>query len=259
MGDERSDVPRSLDADARLLPFLPALLQDLWALGFTPEPLLRLLERHGLTRRSSVSVLDLGCGKGASLIRLSEELGWHGQGVDLVPEFVAEARRRAIEAGVADRVRFDVADLAAVARAGPPVELVLFGFDAPVLGTLEESLTVVRSRLSGTGHLVLDTAWTRGGSPRTEGALSEAETKAAIEAAGLAVVGEELVDPDWVRDQNRANTERIRRRAVELGRRHPDQRVWFDGYVRSQEQECARLEDQCVCAILLLAPRTTSG
>jgi len=94
MNDESRDVSESLDADERLLPFLPALLQDLCALGFTPEPMLRLLERCGMAKRRSVRVLDLGCGKGAALIRLAQEFGWHGEGVDLVSEFVDEARRR---------------------------------------------------------------------------------------------------------------------------------------------------------------------
>jgi SAM-dependent methyltransferase len=255
MNDESWDVSASLDADERLLPYLPALLQDLWALGFTPEPMLRLLKRCGMAKRRSVRMLDLGCGKGAALIRLAQEFGWHGEGVDLFSEFVEEARRRAMEGGVADRVRFDVTDMARAAREGQVVDLILFGFDNDVLGTLQESLAIVRSRLAGAGHVVLDTVWTRGQEPRMDAAMSEAETKDAICAAGLVVVGEELLDPQWVCEQNHANTEHIRRRADELGRQHPGKQRWFDDYVRRQEEECARLEEELVCAIVLLAPR----
>lgn len=75
MSEENRDVSHSLDADERLLPFLPVLLQDLWSLGFSPQPMLRLLDRCGVTKRQSMSVLDLGCGKGAALVRLAREFG----------------------------------------------------------------------------------------------------------------------------------------------------------------------------------------
>lgn len=256
MSDGTRSVCESLSADQRLLPFLPALLQDLWALGFQPDPMVRLLDRCGVASRRSAKVLDLGCGKGAALIRLAQELGWQGEGVDLVPEFLEEARRRAREIGVDDLVRFHVADIGKAAREGGPVDLVLFGFDTDVPGSLTESLTVVRSRLAGGGHVLLDTVWTRGQEPGAGAAMSEDEVKEAVSAARLGVVGEERLDPDWVRDQNRTNTERIRRRAMELGQRNPDKKPWFDDYVRCQEEECSRLEEELVCAIRLLGPRS---
>ena len=250
-----SDVSDSLDADDRLLPFLPALLEDLWALGFNPEPMLRLLNRCGLAKQAGLRVLDLGCGKGAGLVRLAQEFGWYGEGVDLIPDFIQEARKRAVEHGVADRVRFEAADIARVARQGCEIDLILFGFDADVLGTLEESLTVVRSRLARAGHVVLDTVWTRGEQSKPDVAMSEANTRRAVRAAGFDIAGEEILDPEWVRGQNHDNTERIRRSARELGRRHLDKKRWFDDYVRRQEEQCRQLEEELVCCILLLGAR----
>ena len=82
--------------------------------------------------------------------------------------------------------------------------------------------------------------------------MSEAETRSAVLDAGFAVVDEEILDPEWIRAQNHANTERIRTRAHELGRRHPNKAPWFDDYVRRQEEECRQLEQELVCAILVL-------
>lgn len=178
--------------------------------------------------------------------------------MDLIPEFVEETKQRAAQVGVANLVRFDIADMAEAAHEGRPVELVLFGFDSDALGTLEQSLTLARYRLSGVGHVVLDTVWTRGQVPRSDLAMTEVETKDAVCAAGLVVVGEEILDPDWIRQENHANTERIRRRADELGRRHPAWKTWFDDYVRRQEEECSQLEEELVCAILLLTPRLST-
>lgn len=249
------EVSDSLDADERLLPFLPALLQDLWALGFSPDPMLKLLIRSGLAKHPNLRVLDLGCGKGAALVRLAREFGWHGEGVDLMPDFIQEARKRSAEYGVADRLRFEVAAITQAVRQGPEIDLILFGFDADVLGTLEESLKVLRSRLASAGHIVLDTAWTRGESSKPNVAMSETSTKSAVRAAGFDVIDEEILDSEWVRAQNHDNTEAIRRRARELGRRYPEKQPWFDDYVRRQEEECRQLEEEFACCILLLRAR----
>jgi SAM-dependent methyltransferase len=248
------EVSQSLDADERLLPFLPFLLQDLGALGFGPEPMVRLLRSSALAGCRGVRLLDLGCGKGAALIRLAQEFGWSGEGVDLIPEFIAEARRRAQQAGVADRLRFEVADIGQAVRQGGAVDVILFGCDSGVLGSLEECLTVLRTRLACPGYIVLDTVWTAAEELGPAGAApSEARTRSAVRAAGLDVAGQEILDARWVHDQNHANTEHIRRRALELGRRFPDKKSWFDDYVRRQEQECRELEEELVCSILLLA------
>ncbi|MEU6696238.1 class I SAM-dependent methyltransferase [Pseudonocardia sp. NPDC046786] len=58
------------------------------------------------------SVLDLACGKGEMLCTWARELGFTGTGVDLSTAFVADARDRARELGVADRVSFVHGDAA---------------------------------------------------------------------------------------------------------------------------------------------------
>lgn len=58
-------------------------------------------------------VLDVGCGVGRWSCRLAAR-GALVTGVDLSPTMIAQARRRAQEAGVAARCRFRVADLAAL-------------------------------------------------------------------------------------------------------------------------------------------------
>jgi SAM-dependent methyltransferase len=68
-------------------------------------------------------VLDVGCGVGR-WSRLLAARGAQVTGVDLSPTMIGEARRRAAEAGLADRCRFLVQDSAAL-DAGEQFELVL--------------------------------------------------------------------------------------------------------------------------------------
>lgn len=49
-------------------------------------------------------LLDLGCGRGELLTRWAAQYGIGGTGVDISAVFLKEARRRARERGVADRL-----------------------------------------------------------------------------------------------------------------------------------------------------------
>lgn len=55
-------------------------------------------------------LLDLACGRGELLTRWAAQYGIGGTGVDISAAFLKEARRRARERGVADRVTFVQAD-----------------------------------------------------------------------------------------------------------------------------------------------------
>lgn len=55
-------------------------------------------------------VLDLGCGVGVPAVRIAEVTGAEVLGVSVVPSHVQQATRQAAEAGLSDRVRFEVAD-----------------------------------------------------------------------------------------------------------------------------------------------------
>jgi SAM-dependent methyltransferase len=55
-------------------------------------------------------VLDVGCGKGTSAVYLAEHYGCGVVGVDISPDSIDEARRRASRRGLEDKVRFEVGD-----------------------------------------------------------------------------------------------------------------------------------------------------
>lgn len=69
----------------------------------------RMLEAADVTREDVV--FDLGSGDGRIPITAAKKYGARGVGVEIDPELVAEARKNAREAGVADRVEFRQGDL----------------------------------------------------------------------------------------------------------------------------------------------------
>ncbi|QQM46267.1 SAM-dependent methyltransferase [Streptomyces liliifuscus] len=75
---------------------------------FTEDQLMQLGEICRL--REGQRQFDLACGKGEMAARWAAHFGISGLGVDNNEEFIADARARAAELGVSERVRFEVAD-----------------------------------------------------------------------------------------------------------------------------------------------------
>ena len=75
---------------------------------FTPEHLATL--GAALRLESGTRVLDLGSGSGEMLCTWARDHGVVGTGIDLSRLFTDQAKRRAVELGVADRVEFIHAD-----------------------------------------------------------------------------------------------------------------------------------------------------
>jgi cyclopropane-fatty-acyl-phospholipid synthase len=72
--------------------------------------------------RPGLEVLDIGCGWGGMALMLARDFGARVTGITLSEEQLAEARRRAEEAGLADRVAFELMDYRAWRR---PVDRVV--------------------------------------------------------------------------------------------------------------------------------------
>ena len=93
-------LAKSLTADTTdIIPFLPYLLQDLWELGSSGQEMRELL-RPNVPVTAGFTAPDLGCGKGAVSVTLAKALGIRCKGIDLIGDFIHEAREKAIEHGV---------------------------------------------------------------------------------------------------------------------------------------------------------------
>ena len=71
---------------------------------FTPEKFATL--GAALRLAPDTRILDLGSGSGEMLCTWARDYGVQGTGIDLSPLFTEQAKRRAAELGVSDRVRF---------------------------------------------------------------------------------------------------------------------------------------------------------
>lgn len=79
-----------------------------WNNPISQERMSRYL--RAIPLRPEQRVIDIGCGCGEVLIRVAEQSGAAGLGIDQSPEFIAEARRRESKRVDPARVEFVVAD-----------------------------------------------------------------------------------------------------------------------------------------------------
>lgn len=244
-------IARSLDATPDLLPFLPELLGDLFALGSSPEQVVAVLAELGF--QGGGLLLDAGCGKGAVSILAAARLGAQVTGVEAMAPFVAEARRRAAEHGVAARCRFLCADL----RAALPL---LTGFDAamllglgPVLGGPRATVAALRACVRPGGLILIDDGYLADSSAASsEGPLGHEPTLAALVAHGDELLREVVEDSAESARRNAAILAAIRRSAERLADAHPADRERILGYVTAQERATAREETEFVNALWCL-------
>jgi cyclopropane-fatty-acyl-phospholipid synthase len=103
-----------------------------------------LLDRPGL------EVLDIGCGWGGMAITLARDHGARVTGITLSEEQLAAARRRAAEAGLSERVRFELMDYRAWTR--PVDRIVSVGmFEHVGIDHYRRFFTTVRAALKEDG------------------------------------------------------------------------------------------------------------
>jgi SAM-dependent methyltransferase len=246
-------VARAMDgSDGRIVPFLPYIFQDAWELGAVPGMVIDLVRRHARDR-AGLSVLDLGCGKGAVSVKLAAAFGCRCLGIDAIPEFVAFADAKAAEAGVAHLCRFEVADIRERIEGLGRFDIIVLGAIGPVFGDYRETLGVLAPHLAENGLVVVDDGYLPDDSPQTHPqVLKRADLLRQIAAAGMRVIEEVPVPGEELKRLNETLYRGLERRCAELAGTHPELKDVFEDYVRRQMEENAFLEGDVVCVVLAI-------
>ncbi len=247
-------IARSLDAPPELLPFLPELLADIWALGASVKIIVDLLRPMGLDDPGR-RVFDVGCGKGAVAVSLAKQIGCRVYGVDGFEPFIAEARTRAADAGVAELCTFECGDMREAVEHVRDYDAVIYAAHGPTLAG-RRCVEALRQCVRRGGYIVVDDGFLVEGvqskPPGYEDCRPYDQTVAALCAHGDRVVREVTLSPEkWHADDDRI-TNLVRRRAEALAVRHPQAASLLDEYVQVQQRECETLKAIHVPATWLL-------
>jgi cyclopropane fatty-acyl-phospholipid synthase-like methyltransferase len=252
---QQREVAEAFDATPELLPFIPELLADLWALGCSLEAIVEMLRPLGLPA-GTTRVLDLGCGKGAVALTLAQEFGFQALGVDFFEPFIQEARERAEEMGVASRCQFVCADMRDALGEARDFDVVIYASVGRVLGRFDECIAKLRRCVRPGGYMLIDDVFlaepNKIESPWYEHCTNHEETLRQLTAHGDALLREVIIPVGDVKALNRQATELIRKRAEKLAKLHPaaaDSLFW---YVEKQERESEIMETTVTSAVWLL-------
>jgi 2-polyprenyl-3-methyl-5-hydroxy-6-metoxy-1,4-benzoquinol methylase len=252
---QQREIAESFDATPELLPFIPELLADLWALGSSLDVIVELLRPLGLPAEAT-RVLDLGCGKGAVSLALARGFGFQALGVDFFEPFIQEARRRGEEMGVSSRCRFVCADMRDALGEARDFDVVIYASIGRALGRLDECVAELRQCVYGGGYMLIDDVFLisldKVESPWYEHCANHEDTLRQLTAHGDALLREVIIPAADVRALNRQATERIGRRAEKLAKLHPAAADSIFWYVEKQERASEIMETTATSAVWLL-------
>jgi cyclopropane fatty-acyl-phospholipid synthase-like methyltransferase len=248
-------VAKSMDANLDVSSFVPELVADMWALGSTPHVVVDLLRPLGLPAGSS-RIIDLGCGKGALGITVAKELGLEVLGVDLSEVFLAEARQKAEEHGVASLCQFEQRDLHDVVRRGGDFDVATLASLGGILGRFDQCVARMRNVVRSGGYLVIDDGFlNRAESVSRPGYghyASHERTLRQLTAHGDTILEERIYTIEETRAINLDYLQHITRRTEVLVKQHPSAAAALRRYVATQESECEFIDREITGAVWLL-------
>lgn len=239
----QENLARSLAAKTTdVIPFIPYMLQDFWALGLSPDIVLTLLERN-LKRGEEVRVLDLACGKGAISVVTAAKFKVHVTGIDLMNDFIDVARVKAAEYGVNSMCDFIAGDINEHMGYQCGFCVVIFSAVGDVIGDIEQTLIKLKAVLAEGGIIIID----------NYDYIDKHEAGLLFRRVGLELVDE--INESQARRNNLCSYElidnsslgmgAITRRASELSEMYPARHRIFEEYVQNQHNEYTYIENQC--------------
>ena len=249
-------LAKSLTAESTaLIPYLPYLLQDLWELGSSPKDMATLIYNH-VNVSIDTKVLDLACGKGAVGISLAKKFGCRVKGIDLMPDFIEEARKKAIEHQVENLCDFSIGDINHSVEIERDYDIVVLGAVGQVLGSQEETLKKLSQTIKKNGYLLLDDGYAKSESEKAY--LTKIQWPEIIAESGFQLIADLPIEQSDLSDVIEEQMACLTKRTNELKKRYPEDAHLFDQYLKSQLVECEELENDIIGVTMLLRKRLTS-
>jgi len=250
----KKELSESLDITTDLLPYLPELVTDLWALGSSPELIIKILKPLSLP--ASSRILDLGCGKGVVSIALARQFGFNTVGIDGMKAFLEEARDYAIQHKVNHLCQFIYMDIHEAVKNYTNYDIVIYASIGGTLGSYKKIVGKIRGCIKPGGLMIIDDGFLKGSTKiKMEGYghyISYENTIAQLTSHGDKILEEIIVDPEEIQKMDQEYTRFLSKRAANLAKKKPELKDKLAWYMKNQEEACHILEKDIEGVIWLI-------
>jgi 2-polyprenyl-3-methyl-5-hydroxy-6-metoxy-1,4-benzoquinol methylase len=253
----QQSIADSLEVDLQLLPYLPFLLQDLWALGSSVDLIIQVLKPLQLSKKE-FRALDLGCGKGAVSIRLAEEYGIQVLGIDAMVSFLEVARKKARQHQVDHLCEFQEHDIHKFVKADHVFNLVILASLGGILGDLRQTVAKLRQQVRGNGYIIIDDGYLRKVNRLERNGYQHyrnREQTITELTSNKDLILQEVSTEESSRQINRHYFKVIEKRGKQLATAHPELGSLIKNYVDLQAEENKVIEEYVQGALWLLQKR----
>ncbi len=246
-------IADSLEANKRILPYMPYLLQDMWALGCALESIITAVGSVGLHHKSKV--LDLGCGKGAASVQLAAEFRCNVLGIDATEPFLKDAQTKASEHKVSNLCEFVQEDILEYVKTEHHFDLVILASLGGIFGSFKNTIASLRSQVKNGGYMIIDDGYLRtrnslnrkgyGHYKNNKNTLKELTSynDKLIKEINTTVISRQIND-EFLQE--------IERRGKELITKHPEIKEEIEAYILLQYEECKVIDKEIEGALWLL-------
>jgi len=253
---EESVVIAMDGSDKELFSFLPYILQDLWEIGADPEAIIKLIRRHCIDY-DNLKVLDLGCGKGAVSVKVSQKLGCACYGIDAIPEFIESAQQKAIEFKVNHLCTFETGDVREKVKDLSGYDIVILGAIGPVFGDYVSTLTTLKKCINENGIFIIDDGYIDDKTDYSHPLMFKKSTIIQqLETAGMKLVDDDIMDREDIKDSDDFIFDNLKKRCLELIEKYPNKQCLFLDYIKKQEIENDVLENNVIGTTMVIKKNT---
>lgn len=238
--------------DAKLYPYLPYILQDIWELGASPEIIIELIKKYK-KNHSDLKILDLGSGKGAVTIKIANEFKCSCYGIDAIKEFVEESKIKSKEYNVEKYCKFDFGDIRTIQLNTTRYDIIILGAIGPVFGDYLATLSKLKKHLTKNGLIIIDDSYLDESKKHLSSLIEKKSSIISqISQAGMKIIDEEIISKEEIKKSNMLIYNYIKKRCEELIKKEPNNKELFDNYIQDQEDENEVLEKEVICSTIVI-------
>ncbi|MBN1184833.1 MAG: methyltransferase domain-containing protein [Bacteroidales bacterium] len=242
-------IAMAMDCETtELVKYLPYILQDFYEIGSLAKSILRVVIEQNT--KEHIDVLDLGCGKGAVLCTIAENINSQCIGIDAVKEFIDYANENVKKKGLKNCL-FKAGDIRNKELLSGQYDFIILGSIGPVYGNHRETMEFLKPYLKNDGMIILDDGYTENEKEHSI-VIKKEYLLREISDSGMEIVKEYIGDETCDESEFEEQLNKIMNRCNELMIQYPEKASILSDYIKKQEKEYHSLQDDITCSTMVI-------